>query len=428
MKPLVSIIIPEIKDDTYLVRCINSIKRQTYQNIEIIMPRREEKLEKQKIDKVNTYREFIERAQGKYLFFCNVTSVLAADMVKILVEKTENDPETCYSSVVYERNDKNEYINLLGTTLSWSYKLLEKQCLEYLINDYEKEEKKLFSIAQYLAEKKVLKWKSTAIVYENEKYDLYTDMTSEDLKGINDIVQKLSKIDVNKEEIKETCRLLIENQKNLYARICIIYTIGNWFEKDLEWNYQLAKRFVKEIYETAKKDKNEKLFEAVKSYVLFWQKKEEFFKIILKVLNIADKKELFLTNSLEEFLFFSKNSNLFLEEDVKKFHQESWQKQMKEVSELTILQNQLVKKEDLKTMQNQCIQKEEQQILQLKSDIEQMKETLNTFFKQEKNATILSGPELAEFVVERYRNGNLGFKTILRSIGMWIKYKLRRGK
>ena len=37
---------------------------------------------------------------------------------------------------------------------------------------------------------------------------------------------------------------------------------------------------------------------------------------------------------------------------------------------------------------------------------------------------LLSGPELADFVVNSYQKGNLGLKTILKSITAWIKYKL----
>ena len=38
----------------------------------------------------------------------------------------------------------------------------------------------------------------------------------------------------------------------------------------------------------------------------------------------------------------------------------------------------------------------------------------------------LSGMQLADYVVDKYRSGSLGLKTFFKSFGAWIKFKLKR--
>lgn len=101
MEPMISVIIPEFDDDTYLIRCLNSIKRQTYNNVEIIIAaskcdnkiieKYNLKLLKKKEeywDKLNTA---IECSNGKYIFFCDVNMVLSPNALQQLLEEKKTE-------------------------------------------------------------------------------------------------------------------------------------------------------------------------------------------------------------------------------------------------------------------------------------------------------------------------------------------------
>jgi len=120
----ISIIIPVYNAENYVGRCLDSIKRQTYKDFEIIL------IDDQSTDNtlsfLNNYRKNnpeldisisstsknsgpsvsrnlgIEKASGKYIFFIDADDDLATDSaLKEFISKTENNPdivigETCF--------------------------------------------------------------------------------------------------------------------------------------------------------------------------------------------------------------------------------------------------------------------------------------------------------------------------------------------
>lgn len=101
---MISVVIPYSEDQTYLVRCINAIKRQTYKDVELFLIAEQQALEMarqqdlevtgienssgKRYDGIN---EAIRMARGEYLFFCSITSVPAPNTLEILEKNYETD-------------------------------------------------------------------------------------------------------------------------------------------------------------------------------------------------------------------------------------------------------------------------------------------------------------------------------------------------
>src|SRR3989344_4916357 len=103
-KPLVSVIIPAWNSAAYIVACLQSLKKQTYKNMEVIVVDNNSsddtvKLAKDYTDKV--YRRGPERsaqvnygaqiAKGKYLYRVDSDFVLEPDVIAQCVEKCEKE-------------------------------------------------------------------------------------------------------------------------------------------------------------------------------------------------------------------------------------------------------------------------------------------------------------------------------------------------
>ncbi|OGH18570.1 MAG: glycosyl transferase [Candidatus Levybacteria bacterium RIFCSPHIGHO2_12_FULL_38_12] len=103
-KPLVTVIIPAFNSAQFLGRCLDSVKKQTYKNIEIIVVDRNSSDGTQEIAKKYTKRVYThgpERsaqincaasiAKGKYLYRVDSDFILEPDVIKQCVEKCEKD-------------------------------------------------------------------------------------------------------------------------------------------------------------------------------------------------------------------------------------------------------------------------------------------------------------------------------------------------
>ena len=301
MEPLVSIIIPEFEDDTYLIRCLNSIKRQTYQNYEVIIA-----------NNINSSKKMwaaVKKACGELLFFCRVTSVLAPNTIQILVENTESDMEHCFMAICLKETQKG-YSNVCGMSQSLYYKLLDKkrfiECMESKEKDFEGQN--LIVMAHYLQRSAGLTIERSAFIYENELAGAFDDSGKIDsVEQIDEFGNLLSKQELEKQETKAVYHLLLEMLCDIGKQVYVVSVIAVNYKSDLEWNYQLAKIYIKKAYEEAKTDNDEKLYDEIKKYILIWQDKPEFLKLLLDILNIDVKeKELFFKYSLEEFIYFGR--------------------------------------------------------------------------------------------------------------------------
>lgn len=102
--PLVSIIIPSYNSEKFIKKCLESIKKQTYSNIEIILVDRNSNDKTLKIAKIYTNHVYsygpersaqvnygIGKSSGKYIYRVDSDFVLDPDIVKQCVEKCEKE-------------------------------------------------------------------------------------------------------------------------------------------------------------------------------------------------------------------------------------------------------------------------------------------------------------------------------------------------
>ncbi len=104
MNPLVSIVIPTKNAEKYFERCFNSIKKQTYKNIEIIVVDNYSDDKTLRIAKRFTHKVYqkgyertsqtnfgAEMAKGKYIYRVDPDFILEKDVVRQAVEKCEKE-------------------------------------------------------------------------------------------------------------------------------------------------------------------------------------------------------------------------------------------------------------------------------------------------------------------------------------------------
>lgn len=130
MAKKVSIIIPVHNSSKYLKKCIDSVLKQTYKNIEVICIENGSKDNSLKILKqyktIKTYslkesgislaRNYgIKKAKGEYLYFLDSDDYTKENLIEELVKKLEKDKsDLCYAKYysVYEEKNKKEKTEL----------------------------------------------------------------------------------------------------------------------------------------------------------------------------------------------------------------------------------------------------------------------------------------------------------------------------
>lgn len=130
MEKKVSIIIPVHNSSKYLKKCIDSVLKQTYKNIEVICIENGSKDNSLKILKqyktIKTYslkesgislaRNYgIKKAKGEYLYFLDSDDYIKENLIEELVKKLEKDKsDLCYAKYysVYEEKNKKEKTEL----------------------------------------------------------------------------------------------------------------------------------------------------------------------------------------------------------------------------------------------------------------------------------------------------------------------------
>jgi len=119
--PLVSIVIPTYNSEKTLLRCLESIKRQSYKNIEIIVVDRFSKDRTVEIAKrygakvIQIYGERtraknigLKQAQGKYVLFIDSDMELTPTVVEECVRLAESDPRIV-GIIIPERSKGNSF-------------------------------------------------------------------------------------------------------------------------------------------------------------------------------------------------------------------------------------------------------------------------------------------------------------------------------
>ncbi len=138
---MVSVIIPDCIDGIYLQRCINSVIRQTYEDIEIIAvwPDKGEIRELPKVQNIiaekdlsKTVGKICDIANGRYLFFLSYYSVLAPNCIEELVKSGGSEEECYYANEVYVGEKTVDPQNMFTNMLQG--KLYDKDVLRNVLD------------------------------------------------------------------------------------------------------------------------------------------------------------------------------------------------------------------------------------------------------------------------------------------------------
>ena len=106
MNCLVTVIIPQIPSGVPFKRALNTLRRQTYKNIEVIslMPLNEETAkEYEEVSICENLNQAIHMAKGKYVYFLHQESILTTSALQRLVDKMQgSEAEICQCQIMVD--------------------------------------------------------------------------------------------------------------------------------------------------------------------------------------------------------------------------------------------------------------------------------------------------------------------------------------
>lgn len=416
MEKLISVIIPDEKERMYLIRCLNSICRQTYKNFEILFIGNElskELIQRYEIKMIGVkgnqnigecFNVAMQQAKGNYLFFCSMTSVLASNVLEELIKHVENT-EVCVRvnymfpiGVNYESCDKSEasiYGKLFDKRTIIANNLYfadGKSCIrERFVLSY------LHFYQRSCMDERVFIYETNEKIFDEYQWDRL------DEKELYDIIQLVKNSVLEKKHVflGDFFEQIYCEADNDECFVDLVMKTAELLNTEKELHYILTEKYVKKWYLQALKGKKE-FYEAVKEYLGYFKSDKFFCKVILNVCGIGEELyRVMEENELEEYLFY--------------------------VNKLPYNESYL-----------QCIE----ELSRLKRDIEADKERISRLEyigekwwngnsivdlginnREYPSEPLITGSMLADFVVEKYEKGALGMKTIFRSIWAWLKYK-----
>ena len=162
--PLISVIVPVYNAEMYLEECVDSIRAQTYENIEILLvndgstdgskalcegyagkDKRIRLLSKENGGLMSAWIHGLKEAKGEYICFVDSDDWIDSDMLKKLTEGISgNDREVICSNYIIEKTEKKQQIKVLQGLKAGVYEgeELEKNVIPALLG---KEKRRIHS-------------------------------------------------------------------------------------------------------------------------------------------------------------------------------------------------------------------------------------------------------------------------------------------
>ncbi len=453
MENMISIIIPEAEDHTYLIRCIHSIRRQTWKKIQILLAGaydKQELLQEEYLICPNGIGEAVERAEGEYLFFCSITSVMTENTLEALMKAAEN-PEVCTMGGCYIPDGKNfrqepEADRSIYGKL-FSKKLLAKNGIPYEETMHYAEELFTFRYRNLFGS---LKKDETVYIYETDAGVFHRaapeELTDQETDALLALYGSLS----------ETMRPEYLNFLSGITQECIgirnpyylVLRISKQFHDQYQWNARIARSYVKSWYETFLQDEDPVKYEQVKNYLLLYEGEEDYRKVILDACGLNEELFEYLKKyDAREYLFYRETLPAITRKEaaIREGREDGWiREEGKETKEKLLAMAEVMKdmNQRLAGMEkgikagggSKEIGTRLDALTGMMGSLSQrfagMEERIKAADSSEPPIVIqggydmLNGPALADFVVEKYQTGNLGLKTIWKSFLAWLKYKL----
>ena len=434
---LISIIIPNEQEQTYLIRCLNAIKRQTYQNYEIILVTEqcEENLQEQynlKIVKVGDkgkwkgMQQAIENACGEYLYFCSMSSVLAPNTLEELLKDELNEDKHSMAQFMMLKGKNVEHADREVTELGIYGKLFQNSRIQDEKIVFQEEMEYADYLFASFYEQNYEKIEENAYVYIYETNREFFSDSNRLIAGDEEENMLLMQAQRDNRYLKKLVVALekrISNEVESDRILHRVISIANAFPKAYGINYELAQKYLKRIFESCQKEENEEDFQKFQTYFKGMEGEKYFFRTLLENFELNDEKYEYLKEcSVKEYLFFRDRIN-----EGKKQEEDNYLRLVESVKNLGVEKNYLRLQESVKKLEANASVVED--LRRLVSEIDSIRNTVSTMNTNLQVAPEeLTGTMLAEFVVDKYKNGALGLKTLLLSLKVWIAYKFRKGR
>lgn len=231
MGDLISVIVIDEKNSPFRERCLNSLKRQTYEEIETAVI----------TDADSRFvMEACQEAQGEYLFFCSVTSILQENTIEELYKETlQADGNVLMCADIYTRGSGVDYHRYSGDVTLYG-KLFRRSILSG-IQLAAGERNMLWRwelLVKYMAGAVKMVRVVQAIVYETSLQDLEDE---EDCR--EDILEKFYEILVmGKPDVQESAHLEVEEPETEQKDKCIKYTYGFYEDQEGRSQYLVIRK------------------------------------------------------------------------------------------------------------------------------------------------------------------------------------------
>ena len=385
------IILDEEKSSNTLVRCIDSILNQTYKNIEIFCFSDTQSYKPQKVkyfkpeNKVAELNNIFASTPNDYILFMPSTSVFSPKGIYLLLE--EYSMQNVIAEYLVFDNNNNQFLSSGISAFNIYGKLFPTTKLRnYRFTTFSLSEQISF-LAEILTEKYNVSEK--VFIYDDGRTDtVIYSILEKFLSEKNSYVINYLTLEVIMNILKtksDTCQKL--------DFITYITQITN----NIYLMYQVSLSFVLPLWENYLKRGNYSLYEAFQKY---------FFSIsTLPISKIF--WDLFTLDDIDIELLKVLNSKEFIQ-----------------------LYNARLKPSVIssynKTERDYPTKEINIKLNSLANQIENLSKTATKEIYIGSNYDDLQGTELVNFVLNKYQNGNLGFRTIINSFKNWLKYKIHQ--
>lgn len=363
-KSKVTVVIEEYTDGRYLTRSINSLKRQTNDNFEVL---------------VLAYGEIDEEVREKY---------------DNIIEVTKEEKNNCLINVI--KQIKSEYIMFLSTIMIPASNLIA------IMLQYKVEKSEAFYYPNFLVVDH-----GQYVDWWLEEYSYYGVLYTKE-----EIISKIKEDDENgnitswllqcRNDYEECCIsenayiYRSDNPENFQLKLFeLIPAVAQNFNVDKELMLKLSKVYIKQWYQCFLKGDNQ-VINPLKDFLNVFDDDEEMAIVIARAAGISEKEVFFINKYTdEECRFYCKNVVFFNSTSTVDYLKRV------DIGEDTSLSDEMNMEQRLNVISNR---------------LKVIEETVYTTQQP---------VELSERVVNGYRQGKLGLRTIFKAIRAWFAFKIK---
>lgn len=314
---MISVVIPYSEDQTYLVRCVNAVKRQTYKDVQLLVIAAQcdpetvqeyglEVIENDNGGQYGGINEAVGRAEGEYLYFCNITSVPAPNTLERLLEEYEADRNILKYGKCYVEKEQ-EFAACAGMVASCYGKLYAMEVIRD--RNIRFRENSAFAEMQFVAE--YAEYMEDMVPLESV-YIYETDLQRNKLKYIDEgidvadwkvLLEQIGRLNetINGLMMTQLCEYM--ESYRVYSKDVFDITLENC--DNLQLQYMVAKSALTFWWEEVRERHDQEAFENMKACLERYEESEKYLELLLMVCGIRQEQYPYLKEKdLQTALYF----------------------------------------------------------------------------------------------------------------------------